>query len=458
MKISRKHVFVTSVCLVGIPLLIVGGLAVWFRDRLTVMLVNREIEGTVAVVSAALAKDVPPLTTGDADWVCWRGLNGDGRSQTKGIPKGWSDGLPELWNVNYLCQNASSATWSAPVVQGNRLIVVGRDTGNDLVFCLDPEKGSLIWKASFPAEAKASYGTGARATPRIDGDRVYTFGRSGDLVCWGLEKGDRLWHRAVADEGGVESQWGHASSPLVTDSLVVVAGGGGARTIAYDKLTGELEWKSGNGKAGYAAIMEIALGDRKAALNFHGKGLCAVDLVDGREIWDTPWETSYDVNATTPVIAGDKVFLTSGYGTGCGLLQVSSSSAEMLWRSDAIAAQHSDPFIIDGYIYGYSGDSSQNRGTFMCVALETGEEVWSTNEMGWGTCAHVDDHLLCLDIKGNLYLMRPDPERFVKVAEMRKVFGKLRGAVWTVPVLANGRLYLRSGQRLICFAVRESQD
>ena len=101
--------------------------------------------------------------------------------------------------------------------------------------------------------------------------------------------------------------------------------------------------------------------------------------------------------------------------------------------------------------YGYSGDSSQNKGAFKCVSLQDGSVRWTTNDMGWGTCVFVDGHLLCSDIRGNLFLIRPDPDRFVKVSEMRNALGDIRGPVWTRPVVANGLLYLRFKQRLVCY-------
>jgi outer membrane protein assembly factor BamB len=190
-------------------------------------------------------------------------------------------------------------------------------------------------------------------------------------------------------------------------------------------------------------------------LTFHGKGLAALDPEDGKELRNTTWETTNDVNATTPVTSDDLVFITSGYGTGCELVQVNRTQAKMVWKSEVIASFHSDPFIIDDHIYGYSGQSTQNKGEFKCVELRTGIEKWSTNEMGWGTCVYVDGFLLCCDIKGNLFLMKPDPEKFIKVTEMPKALGKIKGASWTVPVLANGKLYLRFQQKLVCYSISQ---
>ena len=149
-----------------------------------------------------------------------------------------------------------------------------------------------------------------------------------------------------------------------------------------------------------------------------------------------------------------------GYGfyyfqlwSGGGLVRIKDGKASFVWQNKTIASHHSDPFIIDGFIYSYSGASNQNKGSFKCVELETGTEKWSTNEMGWSSSVYADGHLLCQDIKGNLFLMKPDPNKFVKVSELRKALGDVKGPVWTKPVVANGFLYLRFKQRLVCYEI-----
>jgi hypothetical protein len=133
------------------------------------------------------------------------------------------------------------------------------------------------------------------------------------------------------------------------------------------------------------------------------------------------------------------------------VLAVQGDDVQALWRSTVIASHHSDPALIDGYLYGYSGQSSQNRGDFKCVELATGTEKWSSKEIGWGTLIHADGHLICLDIKGNLFLIKPDAQEFTKVAEMKAALGDVTHPAWTVPTVANGKLYLRYMQRLICY-------
>ena len=398
---------------------------------------------------------LPPLTNGEADWPHWRGSAFDGKSDVSEIREDWAGGLREIWQVNYLCQGKKTATWSSVAVQGNRLVVPGRDEQNDLVFCLNAENGNLIWMGSYIAESATGHGPGARATPFIDKDRVYTFGKNGDLVCWQLYDGTMEWHRNVRDDGGEEPGWGYSSSPLIYKNLMIVQGGGTAMVVAYDKITGKTIWKSREGPAGYAALTFNKDSNDTTLIVFYGKGLSCLNPATGQQLWSTPWETSYDVNATTPAISGNILFMTSGYSRGSQALGITGTGFEIIWEQDKYASHHSDPIITDGYIYGYSGQSNQNRGDFVCLELKTGHEMWRTREIGWGTTIMAGGYLVCMDIKGNLYLINPVPGAFQKVAEMKNALKrKVTHPAWTVPVVANGKIYLRYLQQLICYDLK----
>jgi outer membrane protein assembly factor BamB len=443
---KRKHIIIFVACAAALCAIIMVNV-VW-----KAMHGDQDIVGPVGAIPEPAAVLSPP-TKGPADWPCWRGLAGDGRSAVTGIRKDFSGGLKKLWEVDYLCQGKQSATWSAPVVQGNRLVVPGRGDGKDLVFCLDPNSGELLWLGSYEAKAGKMHGPGPRATPCIDDDRVYTFGRGGDLLCWRLDDGKLVWKLNVNDAGGKTPRWGHSSSPLVYRDKVFVQAGGRAAALAFDKMTGKIAWRSRPGDAGYAAPAIVNMRDRTGLLVFHGKGLACLDPNDGREFWSVPWKTNYGVNATTPLSVGTTVFITSGYRTGCQALKADAEGAEVLWTDKAIAAHHSDPFIIAGFIYGYSGQSDQNKGHFKCVKLDDGTEKWSTNKLGWGTTVYVDGHLLCMDNEGSLFLVKPDPNALQLVTQFPKALGDIDHEAWTIPVVANGRLYLRYMQRLLCYSL-----
>ena len=451
MKKKTKKILWISLSIFAIIIVIIGIVGYNFYKS---TFADEEITGEVGDIPATTG-ETGQIQKGEFDWPYWRGPNFNGKSNFTGIQKNWSNGLQKLWEVDYLCQGRYSATWSAPVVQGNQLIICGRDDKNDLVFCLNANNGELIWKGSYEAEAGTSHGPGSRATPWIDDDRVYTFGRSGDLVCWDLSNGKILWHSNVEDEGGEEPTWGHSSSPYVYKNLVFVQGGGTALVCAFDKMSGELIWKSGEGDAGYAAPALLEQEQDTVLLIFHAEALSGIEPHNGKFYWSVPWLTDHGVNATTPALYGDKIFITSDYGYGCMALTYQGTSVDSSWRNEVIASHHSDPVIIDGYIYGYSGMSGRNTGDFKCVELDTGKEMWTTDKVGWGTITYVDGHLICFDIKGNLYLVDPHSDKLRIVSDFKNAIPDVKTHSWTVPVFANGKLYVRYLQRLICYDLNQ---
>jgi outer membrane protein assembly factor BamB len=392
------------------------------------------------------------ISTGLSDWPNWQGQNFDKKSSFTGLKKNWSEGLDKLWDVNFLCQGEQTATWSAPVIQGNVLIVPGRDEKNDLVFCLNAESGEIIWRGSYEVKTNTNHGPGARATPFIDNDRVYTYGRSGDLVCWNLIDGKMLWHKNVGDSGGVEPDWGYSSSPLVYGNKVIVQAGGEALAIAFDKFTGEVLWTSGNGPGGYAPLTFMKADS--SFLLFSGEALSGINKETGSVNWTIPWVIDYKMNASLPVSEGNIIFVTSGYEKGSMAVKVEANKASVLWESKAIEGMHSDPVIINGFVYGYSGNSSSNRGNLVCLRLSDGKEMWKSTEAGNGTFTFADGYLICFDIKGNLYLVEANPDKFVKTGEFLKAMPYVKNPAWTAPVIANGRLYLRYLQSLICYDLK----
>lgn len=412
---------------------------------------SEKIEGGTSFIPDSELNKNADLNFGADDWPHWRGKNLNGKSSTKEIKKDWSKGLSKIWSVDYLCQDNSTGSWSSVAVQGDRLVVPGRDDLNDLVFCLNANTGDLIWSGTYEAPALTPHGKGARGTPFIDQDRVYTFGRSGDLVCWQLLDGEMLWKKSVIEIGGVEPDWGYSISPFVFEDKVIVQGGGEAQIVAFDKMSGELIWKSQQGKAGFSSAMPLNINDEKYLLIYHGEGLSLIDPKDGSELWEIPWETDYGVNATTPIVDGDLVFFTSGYGMGSQTIKVTKENYEVIWTNLDFAAQHSDPILIDGFLYGYSGQSTRNRAKFKCVELSSGKEMWSTKEMGNGTTIFVDGHLICMDYKTNLFLVQPNPNEFNLVGKIEKAIDNVRYLAWTPPVAANGKLYLRYLQNLYCY-------
>jgi len=436
-------------------ILIVTGLVVLFVAGIGIFIYNftqksEKISGKKETIPF-ISTSIDSITWGSSDRSSWQGENFDKKSSFTGIVKDWSKGLKKEWEVNFLCQGNKSATWSAPVVRGNALVVPGRDDRDDLVFCLNAKTGDLFWKGSYEAKTNDNHGPGARATPVIDVNRVYTYGRGGDLVCWNLQDGRMLWHKKVAEIGGSEPGWGYASSPLVIGNKVIIQAGGKALAAAYNKYTGNVLWTSGNGPGGYAPL-NIYVAD-SSLLFLSGEALSGLNRESGVVNWTLPWIVEYNMTATTPLSEGNIVFVTSGYKKGSMAVKIENNKPSILWQSKDIEGQQTDPVILDGYVYGYSGNSSSNKGILVCLRLSDGKVMWKTHEAGMGTLVYADGYLVCLDIKGNLYLVEASPEKFVKAGEFKNAIPDLRHPAWTSPVIANGRLYLRHLQSIVCYNI-----
>ncbi len=412
----------------------------------------------IAVAATAIPRpQVPlmPLDNGPADWPQWKGINHDDRSAQKNIQKNWKDGLKKIWEVRYLCQQLKSSTWGGPAIRGSRLIVPGRDEKNDFIFCLNAENGQLIWHQQYASLTKYDHGPGIRATPTIDGDRVYTIARNGDFRCWALYDGRLIWRRNLTADGGKQPHWGYSGAPFIYKNTVIMQTGGSRLITAYHKITGEIVWQKESGGASYVTPMLMKVSGQEQMMVLWGEALYSFNPANGQKYWNLPWKVMNNINITTPVAYENMLFVTSGYEKGAMGVTVSSSGAQVIWKHRKFSSHHSDPIIINGNVYGYSGWSNQNRGKFMCLKLATGEVLWQTNRIGWGTIILVDDHFICLDIQGNLFLVKPDPKKFTLVSEFRNAIPEVKTRAWTKPVAANGKLYLRYRHRLICFDITQ---
>lgn len=441
----------TKIILIILAVLIIGTGLFAYNIYQNVM-GSEDLSGKTDVIPNEKS-ETPLMLMGNSDWTNWRGSNYDGKSNFRGLKTDWSKGLSKLWQIDYLCQGEGTGAWSAPVIKGNRLIITGRNSESDLVFCINVDDGKTVWMQSYKTDAETSHGQGPRATSIIDSNMVYTFGRSGDVACCNIEDGQKVWHKNVKDVGGREPQWGHSATPLIINDKFIVQGGGKNLVIAYNKFNGEIIWKSLEGDAGYSASIPFFTDNDTTILVYHAKGLSCLDQNNGNEFWRVPWETEYGVNATTPIVSGNVIFHTSSYGMGGEAIEATKTGYKVLWKNEVISAQHSDPILIDGYLYGYAGESLRNKGQFKCVELNSGKEMWSTDEIGQGTTTFADGHLICLDLKGNLFLVKPNISKFEKIGEIMNALEDVGNLAWTVPVVSNGKLYLRYLQRLVCYNI-----
>ncbi len=394
----------------------------------------------------ALAIIVLLAPAGRADWRSYRGPMQTGVSAEKGIRADFpADGPKVLWKAN-VGVGTSSMTISA-----GRVFTMGNRGGKDHVLCLDAKSGREIWNHAFPLDLdKRNFEGGTAATPTIDGNRVYTVSHQGDLFCLDAASGRKIWYQHYQrDFGGRRPQWGFAGSPTVAGNLLILdVGGKGASTVALDKTTGKVVWKSGDDEAGYATPVVATIGGRPTVVVFKASDLVGLELKSGRELWRTKWKTNYDVNAATPIVVGDRIFISSGYGSGCALIEISGGNAVEKWRNKNLKAHFNSPAFSNGYLYGID-DQANPKAPLVCLDFATGQEKWSERNVG-GALIAADGKLLILSERGELIIAEETSAAFRPLMRAQ-VLGK---RCWVQPALAAGQLYCRNNEGdLVCLSV-----
>ena len=391
---------------------------------------------TLGCLSAAALQAAEPA----GEWHFYRGPSRDGVIK-EGI--GWPAGGPkQVWKAKI------GEGYSSMSVSNGKVYATGNDGTQDTVWCLDGETGNVVWQQSYPCGTDKGY-PGPRATPTIDGDKVYTFSRKGQLNCYDAAKGTPVWSTQVAKEaGGKAPGWDFASSPFISGNVLYLSVG--TNGCAVDKTSGKVLWKSGADAAGYAVPVPYDIGGGKFALAiFNGNALNGVNAETGAVQWTLPWTTKYGVNSIDPLFIGNKAFLTSDYDYGCALIQVDGTAVKTLWQNKSISCHTSNPVHIKGFVYGFDGNQG-SPGSLKCVDLSNGAVKWTKGPF-MGTLLTDGSKLLILNVKGELIVAEADSSAYKELARAQI----LGGQCWTLPVLTNGKLYARNtGGDLVCFSLK----
>lgn len=364
------------------------------------------------------------------DWYRWRGPDLNGISKETGWQASWPEAGPrQLWKASV------GTGFSSFSVSGGRVYTMGNTNDTDLVSCLDARSGAFIWQHAYPCPLDPkNFEGGPGATPTVDGDFVYTFSRKGHVYCLNAKDGKVVWTKNLNRELAMEiPTWGFAGSALVEGNLVILNAGNAG--IALDKKSGKVAWESGKGPGGYATAVPLAGTDGGVAM-FSRQSLIAVRAADGHELWSYPWKTSYDVNAADPVIAGDRVFMSSGYNHGATVIRVKGGQAEKVWESKNMRNHFNSCVLWQEHLYGV--DESELR----CLAFDTGEVKWKYPQFGKGSLMLADGKLIGLGEKGEIIIAEATPSAFKPIARAQVLTGKC----WTMPVLSNGHIYCRNAR------------
>lgn len=379
-----------------------------------------------------------------ADWPKWRGPNADGISPETGINKDWTAKPPkEVWRVPL-----TDDGFAGPSVADGKVLIIDHTGAEDVVRAIGLKDGQEAWRFAYADSPKGDNGC-ARSTPVVDDDRVYTVSRVGVVHCLTLKDGKKVWDVNLTKElGGRLPQWQAAWSPVVDgENLVVVPGAATGCVAALRKDTGKLVWKGGGSdRPGYATPVIASIGGKKQYVVFCATSLVGVSVSDGKLLWQLPWRTEYDVNAATPVVDGDTVFITSGYGHGCALVRVAGGHAQAVWQNKSIQSHFSSPVLVNGYIYG-----TTDPGRLVCLELKSGKEKWELRGFEKGGLVAVDGVLIVVDGgSGALRMVELSP---TGPKELGRVNG-LGGQSWTAPIVADGKLIVRNKRTLACLDLK----
>lgn len=365
------------------------------------------------------------------DWPQFRGPARNGISAEKGWKSEWSGDVATAWKAEV------GLGMSSIVVAKGRAATAGHADGKDTVFCFDATTGKELWKHSYPAElGDKFYEGGTTGTPTFDGDRLYWLSRWGDLKALDASSGTVVWEKNIAKETAAPvPTWGYTGAVLVHgDLLVLNIGEAGA---AVEEATGKLIWKSGAKDAGYST--PLPFGDLVLLANT--ENYLAVNAKTGTEAWRFRWLTQYGVNAADPIVSGDRVFISSGYGKGGALLKLGGTAPEQVWKTKKLRTQLNAAVLYDGHLYGVDGDTTE-KATLKCIDFATGDEKWAEPGFGSGGVIVADGKLIALSGVGELMIAPASPDGF-KPTTRTQVFGP---KAWTAPVLANGLLYCRNSR------------
>jgi outer membrane protein assembly factor BamB len=288
---------------------------------------------------------------------------------------------------------------------------------------------------------------GPAATPTIDGERVYTLGKEGQLYCFNTKTGEVLWLKQLTTELKVPTpEWGFSSSPVIIgDQLLLEVG----RVVSLNKLTGARQWQTAEHKAGYGSVALIELPKQPRCLaTLDCDGLRIVKLETGEEVAFQAWKSPYRTNATTPIVNGNRIFISAGYNVGCGLFEFNGTALKEIYTNKKMRNHFSNCILLDGFLYGFDGDSNLGRLVQLtCMNFATGKVAWQKAGFGCGSLMVANQKLLILSDEGTLVLAQANSEKYEEIS--RSSF--LTNRCWTVPVLSDRRIYGRnSAGDLIC--------
>ncbi|MEA3211510.1 MAG: outer membrane protein assembly factor BamB [Chthoniobacter sp.] len=423
-------------------------LAIWFAVRL-ILPMNRFTPALVLFASASLASAAPTF-----DWPQWRGPQRSDLSAETGLLKQWPpEGPKQLW----VYKNAGNG-YSGPAIVGGTLFTLGTRDGKEIALALDAATGAERWFTPLSPVLGNNWGGGPRGTPTVDGAFVYLLTGPGTLACLQAKDGKLVWQRTMQELGGKTPGWGYTESVLVDgDQVVCTPGGAQGAIAALDKKTGATRWQSKDFTDGaqYASIIPANINGEHQYVQLTMQTLVGVSAKDGAVLWRTPFPGKTAV-IPTPIVKGNEVFVTAGYGVGCQLIRIEpGNKLTVVYENKTMKNHHGGVILVGDHLYGHSDGVG-----WVCMDWKTGSEVWSEKgKLGKGALGYADGMLYCLEEStGNVALVEASPKGWNEKGRFKldpqTDIRSPQGRIWTHPVISNGRLYLRDQDFIHCYAVK----
>ncbi|HYO80668.1 MAG TPA: PQQ-binding-like beta-propeller repeat protein [Bryobacteraceae bacterium] len=384
------------------------------------------------------------------DWPQWHGPDRTNLSRETGLLKQWPQGGPKLlWSTRGL-----GTGYGTVAIQGNRIYVQGAKGGKSVALGLDRADGRILWTAPVGRALDQDRGGGPRSTPTVNGENIYVLTENGDLACIRDKDSHIVWNRNIlADYNGRNPNWHISESPLIDGNMLVVTPGGrNGGMVAMDKASGKDIWRCTemSGGAGYASCIVADVHGVRTIMNLTGAAGVGVRASDGKLMWAYEKPANNVANCTTPVYSDNKVFYTSAYGTGCGLLQLSNQGGSI--RGDEayftrdMQNHHGGVVLVNGHLYGFS------NAILTCMNFADGAVRWRDRSVGKGSVTYADGMLYLLGENQQVGLAEATPDGYREKG--RFSIEDAGWPSWAHPVVCGGKLYIRNQDTLSCYSVQ----
>jgi len=412
---------------------------------------RRILRPSARLLFAVAALGAASLATA-ADWPQWHGPNRDNISTETGLLASWPTGGPPLaWKIDNI-----GGGYSGVSVANGKIFTIGDLDDGAYVMALNEADGKLLWKTKLGKTGGGGGYPGPRATPTVDGTLVYSLGQYGDLLCCDALSGKEVWRKNLATDlgGKMMSGWGYSESVLVDgDKLLCTPGGSQGTVAALNKKTGALIWRSKDltDSASYSSLVPVVINGVRQVIVFTDAHVAGIAIDTGKLLWSGVRKGKTAV-IPMPIYKDNHVFVTSGYGVGCNLFKITGNTATEVYANNAMENHHGGVILVGNHLYGHS-----NRGGWTCMDFKTGNVAWTEKQkLGKGTLSYADGHFYCRAESGpgTIVLIEATPTGWKEKGRFDQPDRSGKQS-WPHLVIANGKLYVRDQNVLLCYDIRK---